>query len=73
MAGVGIENPDCVAKTYPGYWDALASLGVAMERGEDLESLRRHCEERTTSNPGAEAAMFAGPRLLRCARNDGAA
>ena len=27
IAGVGIENPDCVAKTYPGYWDALASLG----------------------------------------------
>ena len=27
-AGIKIENPDCVAKTYPGYWDALASLGV---------------------------------------------
>ena len=32
ISGVGIENPDCVAKTYPGYWDALESLGVAMER-----------------------------------------
>ena len=28
IGGISIENPDCVAKTYPGYWKALASLGV---------------------------------------------
>lgn len=28
--GIVIENPDCVAKTYPNYWDDLESLGVAM-------------------------------------------
>ena len=32
IEGVVIEDPDCVGKTYPGFWDALASLGVAMER-----------------------------------------
>jgi 3-phosphoshikimate 1-carboxyvinyltransferase len=26
--GITIRDPDCVAKTYPTYWDALASLGV---------------------------------------------
>lgn len=26
--GITILDADCVAKTYPGYWDALASLGV---------------------------------------------
>jgi 3-phosphoshikimate 1-carboxyvinyltransferase len=26
--GITILDPGCVAKTYPGYWDALASLGV---------------------------------------------
>ena len=31
--GITILDPDCVAKTYPGYWDALASLGVELERG----------------------------------------
>jgi 3-phosphoshikimate 1-carboxyvinyltransferase len=30
--GIAIENPSCVGKTYPGYWDALASLGVTFER-----------------------------------------
>ncbi|UJW76262.1 3-phosphoshikimate 1-carboxyvinyltransferase [Rhizobium sp. SL42] len=25
---ITILDPDCVGKTYPGYWDALASLGV---------------------------------------------
>ena len=30
--GITIENPDCVGKTYPGYWDALGSLGVKFER-----------------------------------------
>jgi 3-phosphoshikimate 1-carboxyvinyltransferase len=29
IAGIAIENPLCVGKTYPGYWKALASLGVA--------------------------------------------
>lgn len=26
-----IEDPDCVAKTYPGYWDMLTRLGVRLE------------------------------------------
>ncbi len=34
IPGIKIENPGCVAKTYPGYWDALASLGVVFERRE---------------------------------------
>jgi 3-phosphoshikimate 1-carboxyvinyltransferase len=33
IGGVVIENPACTAKTYPGYWDALASLGVGLEFG----------------------------------------
>lgn len=28
VSGVTILDPGCVAKTYPGYWAALASLGV---------------------------------------------
>lgn len=28
--GITIEDPACVAKTYPAYWDALASLGVGL-------------------------------------------
>lgn len=31
--GITILDPDCVAKTYPGYWEALSSLGVALVRG----------------------------------------
>lgn len=31
LEGVVIEDPACVAKTWPGYWDALQSLGVRME------------------------------------------
>lgn len=31
--GITILDPGCVAKTYPHYWDALSSLGVAMDRG----------------------------------------
>ncbi|MHB1102893.1 MAG: 3-phosphoshikimate 1-carboxyvinyltransferase [Devosia sp.] len=31
IGGITILDPDCVGKTYPGYWDALASLGVEME------------------------------------------
>ncbi|RST82450.1 3-phosphoshikimate 1-carboxyvinyltransferase [Aquibium carbonis] len=33
IEGITILDPNCVAKTYPGYWDALASLGVGLERG----------------------------------------
>lgn len=29
--GITILDPGCVAKTYPGYWDALASLGVRLQ------------------------------------------
>ncbi|HEY0917927.1 3-phosphoshikimate 1-carboxyvinyltransferase [Devosia sp.] len=32
IAGITILDPDCVGKTYPGYWDALASLGVEFKR-----------------------------------------
>lgn len=32
IPGIRIENPSCVAKTYPAYWDALASLGVEFDR-----------------------------------------
>ena len=32
IPGIEIENPTCVGKTYPGYWDALASLGVIQIR-----------------------------------------
>jgi len=28
IGGIAIQNPACVGKTYPGYWKALASLGV---------------------------------------------
>ncbi len=31
-AGITIEDPDCVAKTYPRYWDDLQSLGVDLTR-----------------------------------------
>jgi 3-phosphoshikimate 1-carboxyvinyltransferase len=30
IGGIRILDPGCVAKTYPGYWDALASLGVQL-------------------------------------------
>jgi 3-phosphoshikimate 1-carboxyvinyltransferase len=33
VADIVIENPACTAKTYPAYWDALASLGVEMTFG----------------------------------------
>jgi 3-phosphoshikimate 1-carboxyvinyltransferase len=32
IAGIRIQDPDCVGKTYPGYWDALGSLGVQTQR-----------------------------------------
>ncbi|WP_342358584.1 3-phosphoshikimate 1-carboxyvinyltransferase [Terrarubrum flagellatum] len=31
IRGVAIEDPGCVAKTYPDYWKALSSLGVKYE------------------------------------------
>lgn len=31
LHGVTILDPGCVAKTYPGYWRALTSLGVGLE------------------------------------------
>lgn len=30
IEGITILDPTCVNKTYPGYWDALRSLGVAL-------------------------------------------
>jgi 3-phosphoshikimate 1-carboxyvinyltransferase len=32
--GITILDPACTAKTWPGYWDALASLGVELRWGE---------------------------------------
>ncbi|MDC7683593.1 3-phosphoshikimate 1-carboxyvinyltransferase [Asticcacaulis sp. BYS171W] len=31
MSGVVIDNPKCVSKTFPGYWDVLESLGVELK------------------------------------------
>ena len=33
IGGITILDPGCVAKTYPGYWAALASLGVGLTTG----------------------------------------
>jgi 3-phosphoshikimate 1-carboxyvinyltransferase len=33
LEGIEILDPDCVNKTFPGYWDALRGLGVAMVPG----------------------------------------
>jgi len=33
IGGITILDPDCVGKTYPGYWDALRSLGVELRAG----------------------------------------
>lgn len=33
VSGIEILDPDCVGKTYPGYWDALRSLGVELVEG----------------------------------------
>ena len=30
IGGITILDPDCVGKTYPGYWDALGGLGVVL-------------------------------------------
>lgn len=32
--GITILDPGCVAKTYPGYWTALASLGIGFEESQ---------------------------------------
>lgn len=32
IAGIRIQDPLCVGKTYPGYWNALESLGVQLIR-----------------------------------------
>jgi 3-phosphoshikimate 1-carboxyvinyltransferase len=34
IGGIVILDPDCVGKTYPGYWDALRSLGVETRDGD---------------------------------------
>ena len=31
MSGISILDPGCTGKTYPAYWDALASLGVGLK------------------------------------------
>jgi 3-phosphoshikimate 1-carboxyvinyltransferase len=31
IGGITILDPDCVGKTYPGYWDAMRSLGVELQ------------------------------------------
>jgi 3-phosphoshikimate 1-carboxyvinyltransferase len=33
VAGITILDPGCVGKTYPGYWEALRSLGVRLVPG----------------------------------------
>ncbi|HWJ74183.1 MAG TPA: 3-phosphoshikimate 1-carboxyvinyltransferase [Kaistia sp.] len=35
IGGITILDPDCTGKTYPGYWDALASLGVGLKLREE--------------------------------------
>lgn len=32
IGGIVILDPDCVGKTYPGYWDALRALGVELDQ-----------------------------------------
>ena len=31
LGGVEIEDPGCVSKTFPAYWDMLAGLGVELQ------------------------------------------
>jgi 3-phosphoshikimate 1-carboxyvinyltransferase len=31
IGGITILDPDCTAKTWPGYWEVLASLGVTLD------------------------------------------
>jgi 3-phosphoshikimate 1-carboxyvinyltransferase len=30
IGGIAIQDPDCTAKTWPGYWETLAGLGVGL-------------------------------------------
>ena len=32
LPGIRIREPDCVAKTYPGFWDDLRGIGVPIEK-----------------------------------------
>lgn len=34
LDGISIRNPDCVAKTYPNYWETLNELGVELAYSE---------------------------------------
>lgn len=34
VPGITILNAECVNKTFPGYWDMLAGIGVGITRGE---------------------------------------
>ncbi len=38
ISGVTILDAGCVAKTYPGYWDDLSTLGVTLERRAQREA-----------------------------------
>jgi len=33
LPGIRIQEPACVAKTYPGFWDDLQSVGVQVQQG----------------------------------------
>jgi 3-phosphoshikimate 1-carboxyvinyltransferase len=33
IGGIRILDPDCVGKTWPGYWEALRALGVELKEG----------------------------------------
>jgi 3-phosphoshikimate 1-carboxyvinyltransferase len=32
--GITVTGAECVAKTYPGFWDALKSIGGKVEKNE---------------------------------------
>ena len=36
---VVVENPECVNKSYPGFWDDLHTLGLNVERSEERSGL----------------------------------
>ena len=38
-APVVVENPECVNKSYPGFWDDLHTLGLNVERSEERSGL----------------------------------
>jgi 3-phosphoshikimate 1-carboxyvinyltransferase len=37
VSGIRLLDPECVGKTYPGYWDALRSLGVTVDMAESAD------------------------------------